>query len=226
MKIGGLAPIGPAREIAPVRETREVEAQATPVTRDQIRAAIGRAYAEKTGRAPSAGFLDVLTAQSSLETASGKKMFNFNFGGIKGHGPSGMTARYGTTEVIDGQTVKIRDGFRAYASLEEGASDYLSLLSRRYPGAIAAAERGDVDAFAHELKARGYYTASEDHYRDALRGLVGMPRGTSAPEIVPPEALALRDPNEIPQLDSGALARVLEAVNASTARIASPIDDV
>ena len=152
---------------------REVEPKRTQVSQAEIRDAIARAHSEVTGRAASGPTLEVLTAQASLETACGGRMYNYNFGGIKGSGPTGETAKLRTHEVLGGKDVEIRDGFRAYRTLDEGATDYVRLMKDRFPGAMAQAERGDVDGFAKALKQSGYYTAAEKDYASGLRSLMG-----------------------------------------------------
>src|SRR5258706_15015150 len=141
----------------------------------ELRDALGRAHVKLTGRAASPGLLDVLSAQVSLETGRGASMYNWNFGGIKGASPQGMTASYMTRECTKSGDVHLRQGFRAYASIDDGATDYLNLVRGRYAGALAHAERGDVDGFAHALKESGYYTAPEAEYASALRGILGRP---------------------------------------------------
>lgn len=68
-------------------------------------------------------------AQSSLETGYGKSMppGSFNAFGIKGSGPAG-TVVTATNEVINGQTVRINDGFRRYNNFNESAKDYVDFL--------------------------------------------------------------------------------------------------
>lgn len=171
---------------SPVSTSREVEPHLTPASPDKLRDAIARAYKKLTGRAPSAVTLDVLTAQASLETASGTRMYNFNFGGIKGRGPTGETARCKTHEVIAGKDVTIRDGFRAYRTLDEGAIDYVKLMRDQFPRAMDQAARGNVSGFAKALKQSHYYTADETAYATALHGL--MPGGGS-------KETSLRAPN-------------------------------
>ena len=214
------------------RPAHEVAAQATHATLPQLRAALARATQQVTGQAPSARFLDVLTAQAAVETGRGEHMYNWNFGGIKGSGPSGATTTLRTKEILDGKEVEIRDGFRAYKSIDEGAVDYVSLLQRRFGGAVSAAQRGDVDGFAYALKSSGYYTASADDYAAALRGIVkeasraggatGVSDATGDPSLG-----AIPSLESLPQGDfasSDLLGRVLDAVSASTARIAAPTD--
>jgi flagellar protein FlgJ len=156
----------------------------------------------------------VLAAQVSLETARGGQMFNFNFGGIKGASPRGETANYMTREVLDGQSVHLQQGFRAYSSLDEGAKDYVSVLRTRFPAAFAQAVAGNVDGFAHALKQSHYYTAPEQEYATGLRGAVGLP--TTSPRVEPLQA--------VPQgfSTSAELSRILDAVSASATRIAAP----
>ncbi len=200
---------------------REVEVKSTPVSRGELRASIARAFEKVRGHVASEATLDILTAQASLETANGSKMNNFNFAGIKGHGPTGATAKYKTFEVIDGKQIHIVDGFRAYDSLEQGAVDYVNVLGARFGKALGRAELGDVTGFAHELKASGYYTASEDSYRDALVGIVGHKLAGAA---------ATGGAVQSEPMDSDMLARVMDLMRGSTsfeeggalARIVSP----
>ena len=134
--------------------------------------------------------MNVLTAHASLETASGDRMYNFNFGGIKGASASGNTAVCRTHEVLGGKDVVIKDGFRAYGSLDEGALDYVRTMKSRFGGALAPAARGDVTGFASALKKAHYYTASEADYARGLTSLMGAPTGqpsaVSATASLPP----------------------------------------
>ena len=156
------------------RPAREVEPRRTQATRGELRAAIARALQRETGTRPSPKLVDTLTAHASLETASGDRMYNWNFAGIKGASPSGTTAVLRTKEVLDGREVSIKDGFRAYATIDEGAQDYVRLMRGRFGGALEPAARGDLDGFAHALKQSGYYTASE---RDYAKGLASLSSG-------------------------------------------------
>src|SRR5580704_3710470 len=121
------------------QEARSVAARRTPASMSDVRAALGKALQSATGRAPSSRTVDVLAAQVSLETAGGQQMYNYNFGGIKGASPQGDTATYMTREVLDGQSVHIAQGFRAYSTLDAGATDYVSVLRSRFPAAFAQA---------------------------------------------------------------------------------------
>lgn len=129
----GIGAIGSGGAAAVAAARVEVEGQRTAVSRADIRGAIAKAYEGQTGKKPSAQLLDTLTAQASLETGSGSAMYNYNFGGIKGGAPgTNETARLRTKEVYDGKEVEVRDGFRAYRSLDAGADDYVRLLRGRF----------------------------------------------------------------------------------------------
>ena len=203
-----------------VAAPREVEAKATPVSRLQIRDALSTAYRGVVGRAPNAPTLDVLEAHVAHETARGSKMFNFNFGGIKGTGPSGTTARYRTREVTPEGEKRIVDSFRAYAGVVEGAVDYMRLLKSHYSTALEKAEGGDVDGFAASLKKGCYYTASLDDYAASLRALVHDKRDVkpaSVPVAPPPadvSSAALADRINVEQLLTRAeLERIVSAIS-------------
>lgn len=213
----------------PASPVHEVQAHKTAVTPADIRGALARAHQARFGRPATPALLDVLTAHVSLETARGSRMFNYNFGGIKGAGPSGQSARYLTREVgANGEDRHLVDGFRAYGSLTEGAGDYLRFLHTRYGTAFDAASRGDVDGFAGALKSRGYFTENVEPYAAALRSLAhadwsGTQLTTAGadaelgPIVAPPDAATALPTT----LD---VERVLDAVASMTARLGAPID--
>jgi hypothetical protein len=214
-----------------------------------MRAALARAYLRAMGKPASPALLDVLSAQAALETGRGASMYNWNFGGIKGASPQGMTATYMTREVTASGDVHVRQGFRAYATIDDGASDYIHVMRGRFGHAMEIAERGDVDGFAHALKQSGYYTASEAEYASALRGILGKP-AASAPQNA---HAAIAGATSLPSFDaltsfgafdaprgseamaamaggasyatSGELSRVLDALSLSAAQIAAPSDE-
>ena len=195
--------------------SREVAAQRTPASMNEIRGALAQAVRDVTGSTPSAQTLDVLSAQVSLETAGGRSMYNFNFAGIKGAGPTGLTAEYNTHEVVGGHEITMKQGFRAYSSLSEGAHDYISVLRGRFPQAFGLAVAGNVDGFAHALKQAHYYTADEGQYAKGLRAAVGMHSDTTvAAAPVAPVPMGLATSSE--------LSRVLDMIASTAARIADP----
>ena len=169
MRINGQTP----RVAEPEKpQPREVGAKKTPLAPAQIEASITKAYTALHGEKPSESFVKVLSAQVFHETGLGQSMHNYNFGGIKGVSPEGMTAKSRTREVFDGKEVTIRDGFRAYSSATEGAKDYVAFLERRYPKAAEAAQRGDAEGFVRSLKAGKYFTADEAAYTSSVKSLM------------------------------------------------------
>ncbi len=206
------------------RSLHEVAAERTAVSPAQLRIAIGRAYQRVTGQSATPSLLDTLTAQASLETGHGAKMYNFNFGGIKGASPRGETANYSTHEVVGGKTLTLKQGFRAYTSLDEGAEDYVRVLSGRFGGALSRAQVGDVDGFSHALKQAGYYTAPEAEYSAALRGLTGAHDTTKDTLGIVPTADAIGA--NAGYSTSEDVSRMLDALSGSALRIiASRSDD-
>ena len=204
-------PITPTTAVgAPVASTYAVPARRTPASMEDIRASLSRAVESVTGRRATARTVGVLASPVSLETAGGSQMFNFNFGGIKGAAPGGATASYMTREVLDGTSVHIQQGFRAYGSLDEGARDYVSLVRSRFPQAFHSAAAGDLDGFAHALKQAHYYTAPESEYAAGLRS-------TAAAAGALPSA-----PTTDGYGTTADLARMVDVVLASASRIADP----
>ena len=137
------------------------------VTPQQIRDALNRAYIARYSSSPSKGLLNILTAQALHETDGGKSMFNYNFGGIK----STKNRNYyegATKEVKDGKTVEIRDNFRAYSNVDEGAADFINYINYNYPEARKAADTGDLDSYVSSLKERGYFTDTLSSYKTGL----------------------------------------------------------
>lgn len=191
----------------------------TKVSAPEIEAAIGRAHVRVMGTQASPSFVKTLAAQAALETAHGQSMMNYNFGGIKGTSPEGMSARYRTFEVEHGNRVDITDGFRAYSSIQSGADDFVKTIAHRFPAAFRAAEHGDIDGYAHALKKSGYYTANEADYRNLLQQIAGPSHATTHAPVEPP---SVTPPPE--WLDANALARVELALEQTAAdRLAAPI---
>jgi hypothetical protein len=152
-------------------ETTLVPATRTRLSTPEAKSALRGAWEHEFGHPPSEKTLAILVGQWAHETGSGRAMLNYNFGGIKGTGPSGQSALYQTREGWGSTEVRVQDRFRAYGSAAEGANDYVSLLARRYPDAVQSAERGDPVGFVQALKARGYFTGNEAAYIKSVTSL-------------------------------------------------------
>lgn len=147
-----------------------------PVVRTQLSAgqaqeALRAAWKNVTGEAPSDKTLALITAQWAHETGNGASMYNYNFAGIKGAGPSGLSVAQHTREGYGATERRIVDNFRAYRSAEEGATDYVQLLSKRFPEAVEGAKQGDPQAFVRGLKSRGYFTGHEGAYLNSVASI-------------------------------------------------------
>jgi hypothetical protein len=189
-----------ARATAPSRaahadagKTRTIAAQATRLSGSEAAASLAVAYETVFHQPPTPATLRVLVAQWSHETGGGRAMMNFNFGGIKGSSPSGLSAAYLTTEGEATAQVKLVDRFRAYGSAIEGATDYVNFLAKRFSGAMSEAQKGDAEGFVRALKRGGYFTGSEEEYvRSVTRlteqakvgGFDAVGRGAAAAEQV------------------------------------------
>jgi hypothetical protein len=150
-----------------------VRATHTPLSDAEAANALSDAWKAVHQEEPAPALLRHLVAQWALETGHGQSMYNHNFGGIKGAGPSGLTTVCRTREGSGASEREVRDGFRAYGSVREGAVDYVRVLSRRFGAALERAKAGDSRGFARELKSAGYYTGAEEAYARQIELLTG-----------------------------------------------------
>jgi hypothetical protein len=162
--MGTLGPTRNAARLEGAERTGNVAAVKTPVTAPQASALIGDALEHMTGEKPKPETVAILTAQWAHETGHGASMYNYNFAGIKGTGPSGLTVAQRTREGYGSSERTIVDNFRAYQTAEEGARDYVGLLQRRFPAALDAAKQGDPAGTVRALKQAGYFTGDEVAY--------------------------------------------------------------
>jgi mannosyl-glycoprotein endo-beta-N-acetylglucosaminidase len=160
----------------------------TKLSAGQAQEALRAAWQNVTGEAPSDKTLALITAQWAHETGNGASMFNYNFAGIKGSGPSGLSVAQHTREGYGDSERRIVDNFRAYRSAEEGATDYVQLLSKRFPDAVAGARQGDPAAFVRGLKSRGYFTGHEGQYLTSVTNIASRYLGQplELPSAAPP----------------------------------------
>lgn len=167
-----------------------VQAVRTPLSPDQASALIAGALERQTGAPPSKETVAILTAQWAHETGRGASMYNYNFAGIKGTSPAGLSVSQRTREGYGATERTITDNFRAYRTAEEGADDYVALLERRFPAALDAAKTGDPAGTVRALKQAGYFTGDEAAY---TRSVTAMAREFA------PDALNFAAP-ELPAL--------------------------
>jgi Mannosyl-glycoprotein endo-beta-N-acetylglucosaminidase len=136
--------------------------------------ALRAAWTRVTGQPPSEHTVAILTAQWAHETGNGASMYNYNFGGIKGMGPSGLCVSQRTKEGFGATEHTISDRFRAYRTADEGAADYVKLLTQRFPEAVQRAQAGDPAGFVSGLKQRGYFTGDAGAYTRSVSSLTAQ----------------------------------------------------
>lgn len=109
-------------------------------------------------------FPSVLIAQAALESNWGQsdlaKKYN-NYFGIKKHNWHGKTAKFLTTEVKNGQKVRVQAEFRAYDTLAEGIADRNNFLlqNKRYE-LNGVFDANTPQEQVQALKNAGYATAT------------------------------------------------------------------
>jgi flagellum-specific peptidoglycan hydrolase FlgJ len=149
--------------------SEQVPAVVTPCAPPAVYSAMADAYQAVVAETPSRTTILSLMAQWALETGNGGQCNNYNAAGLKWYaGDPHDYATYPTREFVNGQWVTEPKDFKAYPSMEAGLEDYLKLLRTRYGFCWPAIVAGDMSAFAHALKQRGYYTAPEAEYAAGL----------------------------------------------------------
>jgi len=97
--------------------------------------------AKKQGVAHPEVIAKLGASQSTLETGGGKHMIGNNAFGIKGEGTAGSNI-LDTSEVVNGQTVKVKAKFKAFKNLADASEQYVKFLtenkSKRYAAALNA----------------------------------------------------------------------------------------
>ena len=128
------------------------EMERTPLAIDDIAGELAVAYANETGRLPSAELLSTMTGIVGLETLGGVKLWNNNFGNISAsdgdvwanpHPPDPRVPSY----------------FAAYPDAAAGARAFVRLLLAAYRPVLIAGDQGNPELAVHELYRLGYVVA-------------------------------------------------------------------
>lgn len=99
---------------------------------------------------------------------SGLAYYSKNLFGIKGRGTAG-SATMGTTEVYNGKSYRVKDGFAKYNSYQDSIRAHAELLSKpRYASKLKNAK--SVEDYAKGIKAGGY--ATDPNYVNKLLGII------------------------------------------------------
>jgi len=151
---------------------------------------------------------DTLIAQAALETGWGQHVpaasgdtSSFNLFGVKAGGSwngdavTSLTSEY---DAAGGPARSVSQPFRAYASVQQGVNDYVTLLQRhsRYSQALGTGD--DVGAFGGAL-ARGGYATDPDYVQklQATVASVKALRATDTATLKNPAAPPTTAPGEI-----------------------------
>jgi hypothetical protein len=137
----------------------------TPMTVVEARTHLRRAYFSVIGLPPNEKALSRLMAQWALETARGKSMWCYNFGGLKATQrglPLNTRESHGVSER------RVTQRFRSYRSAAEGAKDFVFTLSLEFPKAFSALQRGSTRDFVRALVKEGYFTGNPAKYLRAI----------------------------------------------------------
>lgn len=115
----------------------------------------------------------VTLAQAALESGWGKRAPGLNFFGIKaGSSWKGKTQLLWTSEVIDGQRLKIQDKFRSYDSALDSFKDHAELLKRRFSKAFV--HQDPIKFITAVQKDHGYVYATDPDYIDKIANLIHL----------------------------------------------------
>jgi len=159
---------------------RYLEPKLTNLSAGEAYYGLHEAWKKIFDETPSFNTIVILLSQTALETGRWAKMYNYNWGNIKSHSDDGhYWTMYDCSEIINGREFFFHPPhdqckFRAYRSVEDGAEDYIRLVSKKknYEIAFRALKRGDVDTYTRALKQGGYFTANLFHYLKSMRSLV------------------------------------------------------
>ena len=127
-----------------------VPAKRTPVTPAEMFGALGAAWRAKFGSEPARASLLVLLAQSGIETADWRSMWNFNVGNVKRVKGQPWTMLAHVWELLDGKKVVFepphaQTHFRAFPDLGAGVAAYLDTMAGRFAKSWPAVIAGDPD---------------------------------------------------------------------------------
>jgi hypothetical protein len=219
-----------------------LEDRLTPVTPTEVLDALGAAGSQVLGSTPHRTSLLVLLSQWALETGRGHSMHCYNLGNVKSNQKSGDWCFFRCNEIIKGKVVWFNPDeagccFRAFATLDDGALDYLKTLRERFGRVWPAVDAGDPAMFSHLLRMNRYYTADEGQYTRTLVALFNEFSRTipaaGAPSPVPNlyteagiqtalEALGF-DPGEVDGIDGPNTRAAVRAFQSSAGLVADGI---
>lgn len=180
---------------------KELNAEKTNVTPQQMALALYQAYWTYFNSPPSKDTVRVLLAQWALETGWGKSMWCYNVGNAKSREGDGydycffkcneILARSVAERLLqeDPEHVQISTyrpddtcivwflpkhlwcRFRAFKTLEDGVYDHLKMVVRTFDRAWPYAVAGDPEGYCQALKEQKYFTADLSVYTETLKAV-------------------------------------------------------
>jgi hypothetical protein len=121
----------------------------------------------------------IIIAQGALESNWGKSAPGNNYFGIKSHGKGGGNT-LSTTEVVNGQPVRIRDSFRSYADPGDSVRGYADFINTNPRYRDFKSAQG-LDAQIDALGRSGY--ATDPQYSAKIASIArGIPAGSALPQ--------------------------------------------
>jgi hypothetical protein len=160
------------------KSSTAVEQSWVKVSKEEVKSALRDAWSKKGYGEADESALNLMTAQIWLESGGSGRLMNYNLGGMKGKGSSGLTVLAKTHEVENGVSVQTKDWFRAYKSLDEAIDNYVGTLhSFKKAFSVLSSGHATDDSYAAALKEGRYMTASAESYANLLgRYNIYMPR--------------------------------------------------
>jgi len=154
----------------------KLDDELTPVSPSDVAAALTTAWSALFGADAHRTSILVLLSQWALETGRGASMHCYNLGNVKSDQKAGDWCFFRCDEVLNGKVVWFEPDdpaccFRAFKTLADGATDYLTTLRRRFDVAWPAVVAGDPATFVHLLKQAKYFTADETQYTNTVVAL-------------------------------------------------------
>jgi len=116
---------------------RYLEPKLTNLSAGEAYYGLHEAWKKIFDETPSFNTIVILLSQTALETGRWAKMYNYNWGNIKSHSDDGhYWTMYDCSEIINGREFFFHPPhdqckFRAYRSVEDGAEDYIRLVSKK-----------------------------------------------------------------------------------------------
>lgn len=122
---------------------------------------IVKSYLDKIGKG---NFATVVLAQMATESAWGNKISGeFNYSGMMAT-KSEKGTMCNTFEYINGKKVNTRSKFKDFKNIDDFMSFYVDRLNNKFKAFVGP-------DYAANIRARGYYTAPLDKYRDTLQSV-------------------------------------------------------